>query len=422
MPREALGLAKMTLRKQLEADQLSRLNGLLDVIAHRNRFFAAKLAGVSLPLASLGDLSRIPLTTKEELVEAGFADSPANLTFPLANYSRFHQTSGTRGRPLRVFDTAEDWQWWVTTWQWVLDAANVEPSDRALMAFSFGPFIGFWSANDALVARGCLVVPTGGMSTIQRLRVLDSTKANIVCCTPTYALRMAEVAAEQGIDLRSASVKALIVAGEPGGSIPSVRDRIQAAWGADVVDHAGATEVGPWGFADDAREGLFVTESEFIAEFLPVEGTALKELVLTALGRTGWPVLRYRTGDLVEPDCDTDSTHGFVHLRRGVVGRVDEMLVIKGVNVYPSAIDEIVRSVPSIEEYRAIASRKGAIDQLRIEFESGGDSGLLGKELGGLFERRLGLHVEVLAVPPGTLPRYEAKSRRLVDERVNVYE
>ena len=136
------------------------------------------------------------------------------------------------------------------------------------------------------------------MSTEQRVHTVVAYDADVVCCTPTYAMRMAEVAEARGIELASTAVRRLIVAGESGGSIPETRARLEAAWGAEVIDHAGATEVGPWGFADRQRRGLHVAEDQFIAEFLPVEQTEFHELVLTALGRRGWPVIRYRTGDL----------------------------------------------------------------------------------------------------------------------------
>ena len=170
-----------------------------------------------------------------------------------------------------MLDTPDDWQWWIDGWQFVLDAAEMTPSDRALLAFSFGPFIGFWSAFDAIVARGALAIPGGGMGSLARIELLRTTKATALFCTPTYALRLAEVAAENKIDLRHLSVEKIVVAGEPGGSVPAMRARIEAAWGAAVVDHAGATEVGPWGFADAEGRGLHVNESEFIAEFLSVE-------------------------------------------------------------------------------------------------------------------------------------------------------
>ena len=175
--------------------QLAKLNDMLAAILPANEFYARKLAGVSLPLKSLADLSSLPLTTKEELaVEDAGRPGPANLTWPLDRYTRFHQTSGTRGRPLPVYDTDDDWQWWIKCWQYVLDAADVTAHDRALFAFSFGPFIGFWSAYDALAARGAMTIPGGGMNSLARLDLIQRTKATVLFCTPTYAMHLVEVA------------------------------------------------------------------------------------------------------------------------------------------------------------------------------------------------------------------------------------
>ncbi len=213
---------RVTTRGELAEYQLFRLNRLVEQIVPANAFYADKLKDVSLPLASLKELASWPLTTKDELLAASTCDASANLTHPATDYTRIHRTSGTKGVPLLVRDTAADWSWWIKTWQFILDAAEVTPEDRAFMAFSFGPFIGFWSAYDALIHRGATVIPSGGLSTMARLDLMVDVEATIVCCTPTYALRMAEAAAVHGHDLTGSSVRTLIVAGEPGGSLPAV--------------------------------------------------------------------------------------------------------------------------------------------------------------------------------------------------------
>jgi phenylacetate-CoA ligase len=301
-------------REALQRYQLARFNELLDLILPHNTFYARKFAHVTRPVDSLEAFRELPFTTKEELVAT---DSPqglaANMTWPMERYVRFHQTSGTHGRPLAVFDTAEDWQWWMDCWQYVLDSAGVTAADRAMLAFSFGPFIGFWSAHDALVARGALVIPGGGMNSRARLELLERTGATVLFCTPTYALHLVEVAEQCKFNLARSAVEKIVVAGEPGGSIPSIRQRIENAWQAQLIDHAGASEVGPWGYADAARRGLHVMESEFIAEFISVEtgepaaSGELSHLVLTTLGRVGMPAIRYRTGDLVRPVWHEDA-------------------------------------------------------------------------------------------------------------------
>ena len=347
------------------------MNQLLAAILPTNRFYREKLAGVTIPPRSLAELAVWPLTQKSELLGDADDDLAKNHTFPVEKYVRYHRTSGTRGRPMAVLDTIKDWQWWMHGWQFVLDAAGITAADRVLMAFSFGPFLGFWSAFDAVVARGALALPTGGMSTLARIDLVRSAKATAVFCTPTYALHMADIARNNGLDLKAFGVRQIVVAGEAGGSIPATRNRIEQAWNARVIDHAGATEIGPWGyqaFEKGEPVGLHVNESQFIAEFLSIENGRpategeLAEMVITSLGRVGCPVIRYRTGDLVRPRWNHGCDGRFVLLEGGVLGRVDDMLVIRGVNVFPSSIEAIVRGFPEIDEFRMIASKDGAMD------------------------------------------------------------
>lgn len=402
-------------RAQLQAQQIQRLNQLLTTILPHNQFYARKLAGVRLPLTQWADLQNLPVTTKDELFAA---DDPlggaANRTWPLDHYVRFHRTSGTHGKPLVVLDTADDWNWWLAGWQYVLDAAETTATDRVVMAFSFGPFIGFWSAFDAVVQRGALAIPTGGMSTRARLELIASCQATQIMCTPSYALHLADQAQQLGVDLRSLPVRKVVVAGEPGGSLPAVCSRLETLWGARVIDHAGATEVGPWGFA--SPRGLYVNESQFIAEFLephtlqPAAPGKIAELVLTTLGRTGCPVVRYRTGDLVQPQVSSGSM-AFIELVGGVLGRTDDMIIVRGVNIFPSAIEQLVRELPEIDEYRVSVLRQGEMSALKIEIE---DRLQQPQRLAELLELRLGLKVEVECVPLGSLPRFEGKAKRVV--------
>ncbi|MBL9122469.1 MAG: phenylacetate--CoA ligase family protein [Planctomycetaceae bacterium] len=408
----------------LESYQLERLNCLLDQILPANRFYAQRLAQVRRPIRALDELAALPYTFKESLLTTPVSQGPAHLsdlhTFARAKYVRYHQTSGTRGRPLPVLDTADDWRWWIECWQYVYDAAEVQARDCVFLAFSFGPFIGFWSAHDAAIARGCMVVPGGGLNTLGRLELIRSSGATVVCCTPSYALRLAEVAQQHHVDCAELGVRVLILAGEPGGSMPAVRQRIESAWGARVLDHAGATEVGPWGVGDAAGTGLHIIESEFIAEFISLEhgGPAaegeLSELVLTNLGRVGAPVLRYRTGDLVCPSWTRPGPIRFVHLPGGIHGRVDDMLVIRGVNIFPTAIEQIVRSFPEVVEYRATAHKVHELDQISIEIE---DRLQQPKRVAEELRLRLGLKIDVRCVPLGSLPRFEGKGQRLIDQR-----
>lgn len=417
---ERRGLAQLD-RGALEAHQLEKLNRLMERVRRENRFYQRKLAGCPTNVKTLADFAEFPTTTKGELQPAAGNDPFAmNLSYPHDRYVRCHRTSGTRGRPLVVLDTADDWLWWNECWQFVLDAAHVSSSDRALLAFSFGPFVGFWSAFDALVARGAMVFPGGGLSSLARLEVVQSLDVTALLSTPSYALRLAEVAREHQISLQASAVERIIVAGEPGGSVPAIRARIEGEWGAKVVDHSGATEVGPWGFADADGNGLHVNEAEFIAEFVSVKtgGAAgegeLAHLLLTTLGRAGAPVIRYRTGDLVRPVWPTSGACRFVLLEGGVLGRADDMMIIRGMNIFPSSVEQILRSFPEVVEYRMIARKNGAMDELEIEVEDHLEEPTrIAEEL----RLKLGLKVEVTCVPAMALPRFEGKGRRFVDER-----
>jgi phenylacetate-CoA ligase len=187
-----------------------------------------------------------------------------------------------------------------------------------------------------------------------------------------------------------------------------------------VIDHSGASEVGPWGYADQERRGLHIAESEFLAEFLAVETDRpakdgeLSELVLTCLGRAGSPVIRYRTNDLVRPTWKAVGKNRFVLLEGGVLGRTDDMMIIRGVNIFPSSVEQILRSFPEIVEYRMIAHRRGEMDALTIEIEDELDSP---RRIQEQLRLRLGLRIDVCCVPPGSLPRFEAKGKRFVDKR-----
>jgi phenylacetate-CoA ligase len=412
-------------RPAIEAHQLARLQYGLTHILPQNRFYREKLLQKSdaLTIERLEDLSRLPFTTKRELV-TDQEQHPAfgsNLTHPLSEYIRFHQTSGTAGRPLKILDTQESWDWWADCWTSVYRAAGVRRDDIVFLAFGFGPFIGFWSAYEGAKRLGALTVPGGGMDSLQRLRAISEIGATVLVCTPSYALRLAEVAQEHGIDLSESSIRVTIHAGEPGASIPATRQRVEQAWGARTYDHAGMTEVGAFGFACSEQQGVHVNEGEFITEILnsqtgqPVQEGETGELVLTNLGRWGSPVIRYRTGDLVRHggySCACGRT--FLMLPGGVLGRADDMLIVRGVNVYPSALANILHRFPEVTEYRIIVTKNGALDEIDLQVECPSDLVTVLQE-----ELHLALHlrVPIEAVEQGTLPRFELKARRVDDRR-----
>jgi phenylacetate-CoA ligase len=296
----------------------------------------------------------------------------------------------------------------------------VTASDRIFFAFSFGPFIGFWSAHAAARQLGALTIPGGGLDSKGRLQLLRNTQATVLMCTPTYALHLAEVAKAEGVPIRDSSIRTTIHAGEPGASIPSVRARIEDAWGARAFDHSGGTEVGAYGFSCDARTGIHLNEAEFIGEVLdtatgqPCAEGASGELVITNLGRAGWPAIRYRTGDVVVAGSRTCACgRRFLLFPGGIVGRTDDLIILRGVNIFPSSIEAIVRTF-NIDEFRIVRTREGSREELTVEVEAGDD---IAARLEGALRERLAVRIPTRAVPRGSLPRSELKAKRLVDRR-----
>ena len=439
-----------------------------------NPFYRAKwrAAGFDRP-PTLDDLGDLPFTTKAELARDQEANPPrgTNLTFPSDRYVRVHRTSGTTGRPLRWFDTPASWQWFLDCWLETYEGAGVRPGDRVFVAFGFGPFVGFWTAFEAAQQLGCLAMPAGHLNTEQRLRVMVEEEATVLVATPTYALRLLEAARELDIDLAGSAIERTIHGGEPGAGVPAVKRQLAEGFGAEVFDHAGATEVGAWGYPCGVGERLHILEDEFVVEWLdrttgepiePIErpsdpgadgareaggpataggdpvggasaaggtdpvggaaaaaGAPLGELVLTNLGRIGSPVVRYRTGDvgrLCAAGCRCGRTT--VYLDGGVLARADDMFIVRGINVYPSAVDAIVREAGGIAEYRAAVRRRRQMAEIELEIEPepGRDADAVRARLQDLFARRLSLRAPVRIAAAGALPRYELKANRFTFE------
>ena len=406
------------------ATQLERLSAGIDTLLNSNRFYQGRLH----PVSTCEDFERLPLTTKDEITADQQANPPfgTNLTFPIDRYSRLHQTSGTSGTtPLRWLDTTESWEWWVRIWaDHIYRSAGVQSNDRVFFAFSFGPFIGFWSAFSGAERLGALVIPGGAMTTEQRLRTMLDLRATVLCSTPTYAIRMAEAAQAAGIDLAASDIRITVHAGEPGASVPATRDLIERSFGARCFDHTGMTELGPTGVSCAARDGVHLIESEFVFEVrdesgtvhsLPETGTISGELVATNLGRWGSPLIRYRTGDRVEvtrAPCECGSP--FAKMVGGILGRVDDMFTVRGVNLYPSQVEDLVRRHPTIGEFSIEVRSMRGMEEVTILCECQGDDGekvvsLLANEL----RLALGARIECRQVAAGSLPRSDLKSRRL---------
>jgi len=416
-------------RVATEAVQLTKLRVLLAELRRGNPFYGPVLkAHVSEELASLRQFQEtMPFTTKDGILRDRLENPPygTNLTYPREQYTRFCQSSGTAsGHPMAVLDTNESWTGLLDVWDQVYTAAGVKLGETIFFAFSFGPFLGFWTAFEGAARRGNLCIPGGGLGSAARLELMARYGASVLCCTPTYAARLGEVLAESPAELRDKiAVRLIIVAGEPGGSIPATRARLEILWpGAKVCDHHGMTETGPVSFEHpDRPASLCVVEDAYFAEV--IDSTTGKEvaegeegeLVLTTLKRIASPLLRYRTGDLVKKSF----FQGMLCLEGGILGRTDDMAVIRGVNIYPAAVERVVREFPEIVEFQVVQTNRNAMAEIEVRIEPlperEGDVSLA-ERLAAELNRAFSLRIPVSLAEPMSLPRFEFKSKRWIKE------
>lgn len=411
-------------RVRLRSNQWRKLRAIVMQLATSDSYYGRKFREWGVRVTSLNRIedfvAAIPLTTKDDILLDRTEHPPfgTNLTKPLSHYTRFCATSGTStGQPMAWIDTPESWEAMLACWRKVFDAAGLaRGKERIFVAFSFGPFLGFWTAFEA-AAKDYLVIPGGGLSSLARLEAMARYGVTVLCCTPTYALRLGEMIGEKsGVERMSLRISKIIVAGETGGSIPEVRKRIEKLWDCEVFDHHGMTEVGPVSYQLPGHPGMLcVMEDACFAEVVNPETLAevndgdCGELVLTTLDRTSCPLLRYRTGDWVKKRM----CHDHLCLEGGMLGRVDEMAVIRGVNIYPSAIENIVRRFPEIGEFVIEQKKVDNMDEIELLVEVDGNvAKSLLKNLEHRLRDTLHLRIPVRLVEPGSLPTGEFKARR----------
>jgi phenylacetate-CoA ligase len=425
-------------REALDALQLRKLRALVAYTLEHAPWQASRLLEAEVTpesLQTLDDVRRIPFLTRDDWMASQETDPPFGevLAQPPERAMRYHTTSGTSGsRPLAVLDSPKDWEWITEMWCYALWGFGVRSRDSVFFAFSYGAFVGFWGAHYAAEKLGCLVLPGGNMTTEARVRLIVDTQATVVCSTPTYALRMAQEANALGIDLANGPVRRLILSGEPAGSIPATKRLIEREWGAKSADTAGMTEVGTIVMFECDRQpgGAHIIEDHYLEEVVhpetdePVGYGEEGERVVTSFGRGFIPVLRYRTRDLVRrvPAARCPCGRSFDIYDGGIRGRVDDMKVVRGTNVYPRAIEEIVRKRAEIEEFQIrLYTADGIRDEIEVLVESSvrtGDAEGFLRRLGvDLAEAHEGLRFGVRMAEPGSLPRFELKAKRLRDER-----
>lgn len=400
--------------------RINRLVRILNARAPKNLYTAR---GICLaPIRSLDDLHRVPTTCKTDLVDDQSRHPPFGLVhiFPSSHYTRIHQTSGTTGRPLHWLDGEDDWSWWKRCWARVYASAGLGPGDCIFFPCNFNFFVGYWSAFDAASACGIRVLAGGGQDTLVRLQTIERYRPGACIATPSYAYRMAEVADEEGIELAALGVRKLFLMGECGGSVAEVRAQLESRWGATVYDHYGCTELGAMGYQCGEFEGGFhLNDEEFLLEVLDPQGAALVpdgevgELVVTNLGRVGSPLIRYRTGDLVRMTREICAC-GSVQPRclGGILGRVDDLIVVKGTNIYPSAVTSTVRRFDNVVEFRCVIDRRVTMPRILLQVEVQGETQSVAKSLKAAFKSDLGLTPDVEILTPGALPRSGGKINR----------
>ncbi|HEY7363271.1 MAG TPA: AMP-binding protein [Methylomirabilota bacterium] len=425
-------------RETLRRLQTSRLGDQVSHAYAHSPFYRAKLdaAGVTPgQIKTLDDLTRLPFTTKDELKQDQ-AEHPlwgTLLAVDFAQCLRVHMTSATTGRPLAFLDTKDDWYGFYHSYARSLWAFGIRPSDMVMAAFSYGPWIGYWSGFYAAQDLGCLVFPAGGLSTDQRIDALLTYPITVLGCTPSYALFLAEQAQKKGIDLgRQARIRITWHTGEPGASIPATKARIEAAFGARAFDLPGLTEIAAWGFECDARAGLtHVHEDYCYPEVLdehdrPVKPGERGELVFTSLYRKAMPLLRYRTRDIVQlADRPCPCGRTLVAFEGGVLARLDDMKKVRGIIVYPRRVEEIVRVHRGVDEFQIVFRRTEGLDDILVRIDPAPALGLgeregLQRALGEDLRLGLGIRVSVELTEPGGLPRWDHKARRVRDERSEV--
>ncbi|MDA8334107.1 MAG: AMP-binding protein [Peptococcaceae bacterium] len=426
-------------RQELEKLQLAKLQRLVAWTYHNSGLWRKKMDAAGIApgdVQGLADIGRIPFLTREELNQCQLAQPPFGdvMTVSPARAVRYHQTSGTSGRtPLRILDGWKDWEWVSEMWCYGMYGFGVREDDIVYVAYAYGTFIGFWGAHYASEKIGAMTVPGGGLSSEDRIRKMIDLGVTVLVCTPTYAIRLAQVAAGMGINLADQSrVRRLIHAGEPGACIPATKKMLEKAWGARVGDFPGMSETGgSIAYECSAQSGgIHILEDHYIQEVVdPSSGNPLGygetgELVLTSFGRTALPLIRYRTGDLVKRRESTFCSCGrtFDLYEGGYLGRADDMKIVRGVNIFPSAIENIIREFDGIVEFQIVISSDKGNDQVLVKIEpapgvAASDYSAMEKQIARRLYVSHALSFQVQAVDPNSLPRFELKARRLQDLR-----
>jgi phenylacetate-CoA ligase len=435
-PRYWNPVSELRPRAQSERLQLRRIRAVLRYAYARSPMYRRLYdqAGVHPDrIRTLEDfIEKVPALDKKDLLEAQAQGPPYGtaLAVRAERIAYRFQTSGTTGVPLLIPMVEESAVLYGEPWTYLFWSVGLRPGDTFYFPFNWGTFIGFWAAYWGVRRLGGTVISGGGMDTRARAQMLHQVRPAAVVGTPTYLLHVAEVACELKIRLPDAGVRVLATAGEPGPSVPATRRAIEEAWGAKVYELYGIGEVGSIAPGCPGQGGVHLCEDVAASLVVgpdgrPVAEGKVGEHLVTSFGQHAQPVIKYRSHDLVRwrrgrcPACGRT----WITFEEGVLGRTDHMIVVKGVNVYPTAVEAIVGEVPGLSEHFEVhVYHVDGGDSLRVRVEAAGGVAAetfasIGRAAEELLRQRIGVRIGVEVAPPGTLPRYELKAKRFLDHR-----
>jgi phenylacetate-CoA ligase len=419
-------------RQELEQLQLERLQATLNrayknVTCYRHKFDEHGIIPEN--VVSLEDLQRLPFTNKEDLR----INYPYGMfAVPLREVVRIHSSSGTTGKPTVVGYTKNDIKTWSNLVARVLTAAGVTHDDVVQIAFGYGLFTGAFGLHYGAEAIGASVIPMGGGNTEKQIMIMQDYKTSALVCTPSYALTIADRMERMGIDPKSLSLKVGLFGSEPWSE--SLRKEIEGRLFINATDNYGLSEIIGPGVAGECehKSGMHIFEDAFIAEIIdPDTGVVLPpgsvgELVLTTLTKEAFPMIRYRTRDITSLDHEPCVCGRTLVRMKKTMGRSDDMLIIRGVNVFPSQIEEVLVAIEGCEpHYQLVVDKKGALDFLEVQIEVTENIFFDEMKLQRAFlekvekqvESVLGVGVTVKLVEPKSIPRFEGKASRVIDRR-----
>ncbi|MRS12422.1 MAG: phenylacetate--CoA ligase family protein [Actinobacteria bacterium] len=419
-------------RGELEALQLRRLQSCVSWVHERVPYYRQALdeRGVKpRDIRSLEDVRRLPMTDKTALRDT----YPFGMfAVPMEQVVRVHSSSGTTGKPIVVGYTKGDLNTWSELTARIASAAGVTSHDRVQMAFLYGMFTGGWGMHYGIERVGASVFPAGSGNTERQLMMMQDFGTTVLVCTPSYALYIAEVAEKSGIDVKSLPLRVGLFGGEPSGE--GMRDEIESRLGILATDNYGLSEVMGPGVSGECEHqcGLHMAEDHFLFEVVDPETGEPRaegeegELIITSLTKEAFPVLRYRTHDLTTVDSAICQCGRTLARMRKVRARTDDMLIVRGVNVFPSQIEDVLMEVEGVQpHYLIVVDRVGAMDQIEVQIEVADalfsdamkDMVAFTKGVSDRITSAVGLNARVTLVEPGTIERTAGKARRVVDRR-----